>query len=211
VPVGVAVIVGLLVGVDVEVLVGVGVGVLVGVPVEVGVVVTVGVLMGVLVDVLVGVDVPVAGPETITVAPAGEPVQNATTTPLSSIAVNVSEVVLPTLANVTGVPEVACFALKRMVAAVKAPPIWVHAGYPSLYSIVPAVLLTLLRAITVEPALTRFPCSMLETGLPESSTTANVAVSKRMSKVTTLNDALPASKLTFRVKMSPMSTVWLDG
>jgi hypothetical protein len=63
------------------------------------------------------------GPETITVAPAGEPVQNATVDPASKIPVNVGEAVFPMLANVTDVPGIACFALKRTVAIVKVPPV----------------------------------------------------------------------------------------
>jgi hypothetical protein len=79
--------------------------------------------VGVLVRVGVDVGVPVVGPETITVAPVGEPAQNATVDPASKIPVNVGEAVFPTLANVTGAPEVACFALKRTVATVKVPPV----------------------------------------------------------------------------------------
>jgi hypothetical protein len=96
--------------------VGVGVRVRVGVGVEVGV--------GVWLDVGVGVGVAVGGPETVTVAPVGEPAQNATIDPARRMPVNVGAAVLPTLANITEVPEVACFALKRMVAIVKVPPIW---------------------------------------------------------------------------------------
>jgi hypothetical protein len=102
----------------------VGAGVRVGVEVCGYVGVGVGVGIGVWLDVGVGVGVMVVGPETITVAPVGKPAQNDTMNPSISIAVNVGEAVFSTLANVTVVPEVACFAFKRIVPMVKVPPVW---------------------------------------------------------------------------------------
>jgi len=72
---------------------------------------------------MIEVGVAVVSVETITVAPVGEPAQKATVDPASRIPVNVGEAVFPMLTKVTGVPEVACFALKRMVAMAKVPPV----------------------------------------------------------------------------------------